>query len=53
MRLNETLKDNKEFSSTSSLMEHKVNELTKENGVLSLQVMIQAFTFSSVSLRVT
>lgn len=45
MRLNEILKENKEFSITSSLMEHKLNELTEENGVLSLQVMIQALDF--------
>lgn len=38
MRLNEILKENKEFRSTSSLMEHKMDELTEENGILSSQV---------------
>lgn len=38
MRLNEMLKDNKDFKSNSSLMERKVDELTEENGVLSSQV---------------
>lgn len=39
IRLNEILKENKEFRSTSSLLEHKVDELTEENGVLSSQVL--------------
>ncbi|XP_074535426.1 uncharacterized protein LOC141797696 isoform X2 [Halichoeres trimaculatus] len=38
MRLNEILKENKDFRSNSSLMEHKVDELTEENGVLSSQM---------------
>lgn len=42
MRLNEMLKQNKDFKSTSSLMERKVDELTEENGVLSFQVMTRA-----------
>lgn len=42
MHLNEILKKNKEINSSSLLMEHKMNELTEENGVLSLQVIIQA-----------
>lgn len=41
MRLNEILKENKEFRSTSSLLEHKVDELTEENGLLSSQVGAQ------------
>lgn len=51
MRLNEILKENKEFSSTSSLMEHKMNDLTEENGVLSLQVMIQPLDFSKFFIK--
>lgn len=47
MRLNEILKENKEFSRTSSLMERKMNELTEENGVLCLQVAIRASGFLS------
>lgn len=47
MRLNEILKENKEFSKTSSLMERKMNELTEENGALSSQVVIQALGFLS------
>lgn len=47
MRLNEILKENKELSSTSSLMEQKMNHLTEENGVLSLQVIIQVLDFLS------
>lgn len=39
MRLNEMSKQNKDFKSTSSLMERKVDELAEENGVLSSQVM--------------
>ncbi|KAI3354367.1 hypothetical protein L3Q82_018890 [Scortum barcoo] len=38
MRLDEMLKQNKDFKSTSSLMERKVDELTEENGVLSSQM---------------
>lgn len=38
IRLNEMLKENKDFKSTSSLMERKVDELTEENGILSSQV---------------
>lgn len=38
MRLNEILKENKDFKSNTSLMEHKVDELTEENGILSSQV---------------
>lgn len=45
MRLNEMLKQNKDFKSTSSLMERKVDELTEENGVLSFQVMTRANSF--------
>lgn len=51
MRLNEILKENKELSSTSSLMEQKMNHLTEENGVLSLQVMIQALDFLSFFMK--
>lgn len=47
MRLNEILKENKEFRSTSSLMERKMNELAEENGALSLQVVIQPLSFLS------
>lgn len=39
------LKQNKDFKSTSSLMERKVDELTEENGVLSSQVMTHAYPF--------
>ncbi|XP_060929744.1 nuclear mitotic apparatus protein 1 [Limanda limanda] len=38
MRLNEILMKNKDLKSTSSLMEHKVDSLTDENGVLSSQM---------------
>ena len=38
MRLNEMLKQNKEFKTTSSYMERKVDELAEENGALSSQV---------------
>lgn len=38
MRLSEMLKENKEFRSSSSLMERKVDELLDENGALSSQV---------------
>uniref|UniRef100_A0A3B5B1N0 Nuclear mitotic apparatus protein 1 n=1 Tax=Stegastes partitus TaxID=144197 RepID=A0A3B5B1N0_9TELE len=38
MRLNEMLKQNKDFKSTTSLMERKVDELTDENGMLSSQM---------------
>lgn len=38
MRFNEMLKENKDFKSTSSLMERKVDELSEENGLLSSQV---------------
>ncbi|XP_034023648.1 nuclear mitotic apparatus protein 1 [Thalassophryne amazonica] len=38
MRLNETLKENKDFKSTVSLMERKVDELTEENGALSAKM---------------
>lgn len=41
MRLNEMLKENKDFKSNSSLMEHKVDELTEENGVLSSKVTLE------------
>lgn len=42
IRLNEILKENKDFKSTSSLMERKVDELTEQNGLLSSQVLIHA-----------
>lgn len=42
MRLHEILKENKEAKSTSSLLEHKMNELTEENSILSSQVMMLA-----------
>lgn len=42
MRLHEILKENKEVRSTSSLMEHKMDELTEENGILTSQVMMLA-----------
>lgn len=42
IRFNEMLKENKDFKSTSSLMERKVDELTEENGILSSQVMTHA-----------
>lgn len=45
MRHNEMLKQNKDFKSTSSFMERKVDELTEENGVLSSQVTTHAFSF--------
>ncbi|TWW77438.1 Nuclear mitotic apparatus protein 1 [Takifugu flavidus] len=38
MRLHEILKENKEAKSTSSLLEHKMDELTEENSILSSQV---------------
>ncbi|KAM9318192.1 nuclear mitotic apparatus protein 1 isoform 2-T2 [Pholidichthys leucotaenia] len=38
MRFNEILKQNKDLKRTSLLMEHKVDELTDENGVLSSQM---------------
>ncbi|XP_034557461.1 nuclear mitotic apparatus protein 1-like [Notolabrus celidotus] len=38
IRLNEMLKENKDFKSNTSLMERKVDELTEENGVLSSQM---------------
>ncbi|TNN34112.1 Nuclear mitotic apparatus protein 1 [Liparis tanakae] len=38
IRLNEMVKQNKDFKSNSSLMERKVDELSDENGVLSSQV---------------
>lgn len=41
-RLHEILKENKEAKSTSSLLEHKMDELTEENGILSSQVMMLA-----------
>lgn len=53
MRLDEMLKQNKDFKSTSSLMERKVDELTEENGVLSSQVKtrVQSFSlFNAISL---
>lgn len=47
MRLNEILKQNKDFKSNTSLMERKVDELTEENGVLSSQVRTpQSFSLS-------
>lgn len=42
MRLHEILKENKEAKSTSSLLEHKMDELTEENSILSSQVMMLA-----------
>nr|XP_057936075.1 nuclear mitotic apparatus protein 1 isoform X2 [Doryrhamphus excisus] len=38
MRLNEIIKENKDFKSNSLLMERKVTELAEENGVLSSQM---------------
>nr|XP_020475620.1 nuclear mitotic apparatus protein 1 isoform X2 [Monopterus albus] len=56
MRFNEVLKQNKDFKSTSSLMERKVDELTDENGVLSSQlraVRSQLATFEAEVVQLT
>ncbi len=51
MRLDEILKENKDFKGTSSLMERKVDELTEENGVLSSQVKTHVQSFSLSLMR--
>lgn len=42
MRLHEILKENKETKSASSLLEHKIDEISEENSILTSQVMMHA-----------